>query len=222
MKQSKNTYNIMFMDDPYIYINKHSLAPELCKDIIDIYEKTQNKYRACTVSGVNQDVYKAIQCSAENITDPKWPVIHKFLQKELVRNVKTYAKILDTQIGDGNTFQHITDSIIYNKFNINKYECKHEGKYDYHTDRYIEMNQERQITFIWYLNDVAEGGETEMKGTMRIKPESGKLLLFPSTWTYPHCSLKTISNDKYIIVGWLNIEVDNFIPHLYTNISNPL
>ena len=114
-------------------------------------------------------------------------------------------KTLDDQIGDGNTYKHMKEDIIYNDFHINKYECKNEGKYDYHIDRYLTkgIDQERHITFIWYLNDVDEGGETEMRGNLRIKPESGKLLLFPSTWTYPHCSRKTISNDKYVIVGWL-------------------
>ena len=191
--------------DPYIYINKHSLSPELCKDIIEIYEKTQNKYRATTLGGLNEDVFKAMQCGIENITDPNWQTIHEFLKQELTNNLKRYATILDSQIGDGNTYQHLKEGIIYNDFHINKYECKNEGKYDYHIDRYLAkgLNQERCITFIWYLNDVAEGGETEMKGNIRIKPEAGKLLLFPSTWTYPHCSRKTISNDKYVIVGWL-------------------
>jgi hypothetical protein len=119
--------------------------------------------------------------------------------------VEKYMKTLDNQIGDGKQYKHITDNIIYNGCHINKYECKNEGKYDYHIDRYLTkgMGQERYITFIWYLNDVEEGGETEIKGNIRIKPETGKLLLFPSAWTYPHCSRKTISNDKYVIVGWL-------------------
>jgi hypothetical protein len=191
--------------DPYIYINKHSLSPELCKDIIEIYEKTQNKHRATTLGGFNENILNALQCDMQNITDNDWPVIHEFLQNELKTNVEKYMKTLDDQIGDGKTYKHITDDIIYNVFHINKYECKNEGKYDYHIDRYLTkgMERERYITFIWYLNDVEEGGETEMKGNIRIKPESGKLLLFPSTWTYPHCSRKTISNDKYVIVGWL-------------------
>ena len=191
--------------DPYIYINKHSLSPELCKDIIEIYEKTQNKHRATTLNGMNEDVFNAMQCYIKNITDKDWPAIHEFLKQELTNNLKTYMKTLDDQIGDGNAYQHMKEDIIYNDFHINKYECKNEGKYEYHIDRYLTkgMDQERHITFIWYLNDVAEGGETEMRGNMRIKPEAGKLLLFPSTWTYPHCSRKTISNDKYVIVGWL-------------------
>jgi prolyl 4-hydroxylase len=191
--------------DPYIYINKRSLSPELCKDIIEIYEKTQNKHRATTLGGINENILNAMQCYIDNITDKDWPVIHEFLQKELTQNVLKYMKTLDDRIGDGNKYKHITDDIIYNDFHINKYECKNEGKYEYHIDRYLSkgMDQERHITFIWYLNDVTEGGETEMNGNIIIKPESGKLLLFPSTWTYPHCSRKTISNDKYVIVGWL-------------------
>lgn len=191
--------------DPYIYINKNSLSPDICKDIIEIFEKTQNKHRATTLGGLNEDIFKAMQCGIDNITDPNWQPIHEFLQKELKTNVTKYMKTLDDQIGDGKTYKHIKDDIIYNKFHINKYECEKEGKYDYHIDRYLTkgMDQERYITFIWYLNDVEKGGETEMKGNMRIKPETGKLLLFPSTWTYPHCSRKTISNDKYVIVGWL-------------------
>jgi hypothetical protein len=198
-------YLITHKMDPYIYINKHSLSPELCKDIIEIFEKTQNKHRATTLGGLNEDVLRAMQCYINDITDKDWPTIHEFLKQELLNNLKTYAKMLDNQIGDGNAYQHFKEDIIYDNFHINKYECKNEGKYEYHIDSYLTkgIDQERQITFIWYLNDVAEGGETEMKGNIRIKPESGKLLLFPSTWTYPHCSRKTISNDKYVIVGWL-------------------
>jgi hypothetical protein len=193
--------------DPYIYINKHSLSAEICKDIIEIYEKTQNKSKANTLGGLNEYFLKATQCFIENITDKDWPMIHEFLKQEVINNLKTYATILDAQIGDGNTFNHIPDDILYDNFHINKYECKNEGKYEYHIDSYLSDGLERHLTFIFYLNDVAEGGETEMKGNIRIKPETGKLLLFPSTWTYPHCSRTTISNDKYIIVGWLMLKV---------------
>ena len=62
----------------------------------------------------------------------------------------------------------------------------------------------RIITFLWYLNTVEEGGETEFfNGRISIKPEKGKLLLFPSTWTYIHRGNMPISNDKYILTGWI-------------------
>jgi hypothetical protein len=107
-------YLITHKMDPYIYINKHSLSPELCKDIIEIYEKTQNKHRATTLGGLNEDVFKAIQCGIENITDKDWPTIHEFLKQELTNNLKKYMKTLDNQIGDGNKYKHITDDISMN------------------------------------------------------------------------------------------------------------
>jgi predicted 2-oxoglutarate/Fe(II)-dependent dioxygenase YbiX len=99
-------------------------------------------------------------------------------------------------------------SIIFDNFNIQKYEVSESGKYIYHTDNNVDIqnNTERCITFLWYLNDVCSGGETEFFNNIKISPEIGKLVLFPSTWTYPHCSRPVISNDKYIMVGWLRIK----------------
>ena len=65
------------------------------------------------------------------------------------------------------------------------------------------MDQERHITFIWYLNDVNDGGETAFDGIYKIRPKSGKLVLFPASWTYPHCGKMPLSSDKYIITGWI-------------------
>jgi hypothetical protein len=50
------------------------------------------------------------------------------------------------------------------------------------------------------------GGETEITGYIKIKPKTGSLLLFPATWTYPHCGKMPISNDKYIITGWVYMD----------------
>lgn len=191
--------------DPYIYINKHSLSRDICRDIIAIFEKTKYKHDAATVRGVKKTIFNAVQCPAEIITDSEWTKIHEFLKKELYQNISIYAKQIDGQIQNGTIYNHIAEPIIYNNFHINKYDCTTEGHYNYHIDHLItpDIKLERHITFIWYLNDVEKGGETEVKGEIQIKPETGKLLLFPSTWTYPHTSRRTISNDKYVIVGWL-------------------
>ena len=79
----------------------------------------------------------------------------------------------------------------------------------YHIDFQIETLKKRYrvITYLWYLNDVHEGGETEVLGTIKIKPEAGKLLLFPSTWTYPHCALIPKSGPKYIVTGWVYVDI---------------
>ena len=88
---------------------------------------------------------------------------------------------------------------------IQKYQ-KNKGKYVYHNDASFESTKYRVITYIWYLNDVEEGGETEFFGEYCVKPEKGKLVLFPASWTFPHCGKIPISHDKYIVTGWLYIE----------------
>ena len=65
----------------------------------------------------------------------------------------------------------------------------------------------RVITFIWYLNNVEEGGETEFWKDYNIKPTTGKLVLFPASWTFPHRGKMPISDDKYIITGWIYLNI---------------
>ena len=55
-----------------------------------------------------------------------------------------------------------------------------------------------------YLNDVKEGGETEfLYQHKRYQPKEGTLLIFPAGFTHTHRGNPPISNDKYIVTGWL-------------------
>ena len=114
---------------------------------------------------------------------------------ELNKNVKDY--ILNTSLSDKN------DKLILKTIQIQKY-TKDVGIFETHTDCECEDGKTyRVITFIWYLNDVVEGGETYfLKG--KVIPKKGKLVLFPATWTYLHKGNMPISSDKYIITGWFS------------------
>ena len=68
----------------------------------------------------------------------------------------------------------------------------------------FEKKTYRVLTYLFYLNDVDEGGETEFYGgDIKIKPKQGKMILFPSSWTYPHSGKMPVSSNKYIITGWI-------------------
>jgi len=57
----------------------------------------------------------------------------------------------------------------------------------------------RYLVFLWYLNDVQEGGETVFPDlALRIAPKTGRLLMFPPYWMFQHEGLPPISGDKYI------------------------
>ena len=68
----------------------------------------------------------------------------------------------------------------------------------------IKKKTYRVLTYLFYLNDIDEGGETEFfGGDIKIIPKAGKLIIFPASWTFPHCGKMPISSNKYIITGWI-------------------
>ena len=61
-------------------------------------------------------------------------------------------------------------------------------------------------TVIVYLNDVDEGGETEfLYYPRRVKPQAGRVLLFPASFTHSHRGNPPLSNTKYIMTGWVEL-----------------
>jgi hypothetical protein len=83
---------------------------------------------------------------------------------------------------------------------------KNKGKFIYHDDANIDYQTKkyRLLTYIWYLNDVDEGGETSFRyQDLKVKPDKGGVVVFPATWTYPHEALVPRSSDKLILSSFL-------------------
>jgi hypothetical protein len=68
----------------------------------------------------------------------------------------------------------------------------------------------RALSAICYLNNDYEGGELEFVNfKIKIKPEPGMLILFPSSYAYSHIAHPIVSGTKYAIVTWLR-DQNNF------------
>ena len=62
----------------------------------------------------------------------------------------------------------------------------------------------RMMVYTLYLNDVEEGGETEfLQQSVRVKPKTGRIVLWPAYFTHPHRGNPPLSGTKYIATGWL-------------------
>jgi prolyl 4-hydroxylase len=58
----------------------------------------------------------------------------------------------------------------------------------------------RYLVFLWYLNDVAAGGETYFTDLdIAVQPKAGRLLMFPPYWMFQHEGRRPLSGDKYIL-----------------------
>jgi len=73
-----------------------------------------------------------------------------------------------------------------------------------HTDAILGRHEGlRQLSALIYLNDDYEGGETYFpRQQIKFKAKAGDLLLFPSTFCYPHEALPVTKGVKYAIVTW--------------------
>jgi hypothetical protein len=206
----------------YIYINDTSLSKEICEDIIFLFEKNKEYgYEGITGLGINKNIKDTWDITIGTLIEkypdkPEWKYIHSLLSRELYNNLKIYLDKFNNNT-EYNKYRDVNFTkfkIIENTplkletFQIQKYE-PNIGKYIYHNDSRCELDKKmyRVITYLWYLNDVNEGGETEFFGSYKIKPKTGKLVLFPATWTYPHCAMIPISEAKYIITGWIYIDI---------------
>ena len=59
-----------------------------------------------------------------------------------------------------------------------------------------------------YLNDVENGGNTNFEFyNLKIKPEMGKTLIWPADWTHAHTGEIVNSGSKYIITGWMHLDL---------------
>jgi len=67
------------------------------------------------------------------------------------------------------------------------------------------MIPQRIVTYIFYLNDVDDGGQTQFFGdeSVGVTPEMGKLILFPANPLYVHQGEPVRAGIKYIATGWL-------------------
>jgi hypothetical protein len=76
--------------------------------------------------------------------------------------------------------------------------------YGYHVDAGAGGTHDRIVSGLFYLRDIAEGGETEFPFQLQhVKPKAGLLLLFPPFWTHLHRGSSPVSAVKYNITNFV-------------------
>ena len=186
-----------------VRIYPNSLGETMCNRMISIFEESNLKYEGMTMGGVDKKIKNTIDLHSNLLKDNnEWKCIENIIRKELNTKIEMYY--YDINQGDCQNpryipYSHIEDS----GFQIQRY-IANDGFYIYHNDFSIKNNNLfRILTYIWYLNDVSEGGKTYFHDEIIVKPETGKLVIFPALWTYPHKGEVPISNNKYIMTGWI-------------------
>ena len=96
--------------------------------------------------------------------------------------------------------KHGIENLFHEDYNMLRYQGGQE--YKAHADGFTKDG--RCVSAIVYLNNDYEGGEVEFVNYgIKIKPEPGMLLLFPSNYAYRHIAHPVKSGTKYAIVTWM-------------------
>lgn len=94
------------------------------------------------------------------------------------------------------------------RINLQKYLANQGGYHHWHSEIYPQDasadSLHRVLLFQFYLNDVAEGGETEFFYQRRsIAPKAGRLVIAPAGFTHTHKGHVPRSGDKVIATSWV-------------------
>lgn len=181
----------------FIYEIPNSLTPEFCKQVIEQFEKDDRKEPGVVGSlhELNPDIKTGTDLPIS--TFKEWKEIDQVFFKSLAAALEDLAKTIPWLAMTGDFGYQIQRS-------------QPGERYTYHFDADgpfeggPQSQNRRQVVAIWYLNDVAEGGETEfLLQDIKVKPEVGKLVFFPPFWTHYHRGVSPVSETKYICTTWI-------------------
>jgi len=170
------------------YINNDSL----CNNLINYFETNPNKFKGKI--GSKGEVKISEKDSTDlSIKDFQVPIIKEYLT-HLYFVIKEYQKqYIYSNIGQS--------SWSLKPFNIQRY-LPNEGFHIWHTERQSVGSSLRHLTFMTYLNNVNDGGETEFfYQNLKIKPEKGLTLIWGTDWTFTHRGVPSKTETKYITTG---------------------
>ena len=92
-------------------------------------------------------------------------------------------------------------------FNIQKY-SRGDHFAQLHSERTTLDTLHRLFAWMTYLNDVDDGGQTNFSHyEIKIRPETGKTLIWPAEWTHAHTGEVLKSGTKYIVTGWIHFPI---------------
>jgi hypothetical protein len=193
---NEKTVNI----DNFIGVYDNYITKEECKRAIKLYED-QDKFnntinriggeKASILDKQDQQFY-----AAPNNIDVWWEDLKTIMVNfDLAWN--HYAKNTGALSAYGHSFNFTTLKI--------QKTLPTEGYHVWHIEHNKGRDYEsRAFVFSVYLNDVEEGGETEfLHFSKRVKPKTGRIVIWPAAFPYLHRGNPPLSGEKYILTSWM-------------------
>ena len=185
---------IELKEGSFIFEFNDSLSKDKCDEIIKRFENSSDQHYQGRI-GQNLKEDTSIKKSTDMVISGKdeWKDIDELLFTSLAKALSRVKKQFEFFNGP---FKDVGYAV---------QRTKSGEYYHWHVDSGSHQFSDRQLVAIWYLNDIeGPGGETEfLNQAIKIKPETGKLILFPPFWTHEHRGVKLQKSVKYIATTWV-------------------
>jgi hypothetical protein len=217
----------------FIRIIDNALPDALCDQIIDIFNASPNLKQGQTGGGIDVQKKDSMDVSIQRHKEftPIFKAVNTVTAEHLTAYFKDFFFALIGPMAltmkDPNTGQPLAltadnfDTLGLPKLpqlvnylfrigeiNAQKYTAGKGGYPYWHSEIYPQQAStealHRNLLFMFYLNDVDEGGETEFYyQQQKVKPVKGRMVIAPAGFTHTHRGNKPESNDKYILTSWV-------------------
>jgi len=177
-----------------VQVFDNALPAEFCAQMIDAFNSMQQMHvpnGRGLVAGLEGSAWTEL-----NISPLADPAFKGFFLAKIDEYLARYNAALPMQLP-------VPPRPYIEDIRIKRYRAGTDEKFEPHYDSANKMCN-RYMVFLWYLNDVLEGGETDFADLgLRVQARTGRLLMFPPYWMYQHAGLAPRSNDKYIVSTYL-------------------
>lgn len=189
----------------YILEIPNLIPKSLCDEIINRFELDHRKEPGTIHMDDKPIIDKRLKQNTELFitTTPGWEDIDFKISQYLDFGFKKYLDHLYRTFKCKNELSHIYQGMLISDYRDTGYQIQRISRgesYAWHHDYAWHDGRGRLLNCIIYFNTLEEneGGTTEIFGGTKIRPEAGKLLFFPSAWTFPHCGNEVKGKSKYI------------------------
>lgn len=183
--------------DDFIRVYENSLSDKICNDILNEYVTSDDWSPAMTGGGLDQNARNCdvIGTSNRDIMDKNFNY-RKMLDEKIYNCINSCMKNYESECASKEGLCISQDT----GYELLRYR---EGQfYVQHTDHFKQ--NPRVLSCSICLNDDYEGGEFAFfDRRIKIKPKKGSVIMFPSSFMFPHEVMPVIKGNRYAIITWL-------------------
>jgi hypothetical protein len=167
---------------------------KICDDIIKYHKKCPHKEPGRTFGGVNEKVKKStdVHLDLNSVVGASYMNALQKVANEYITKYKYCNEGAAWGYTENIGIQHYAPG---------------EGYFEWHMERLSGVGRmaARHLTFLTYLNDVTDGGETEFYyQKLKVEPKKGRTIICPTDWTHTHRGISSPTQEKYIVTGWFS------------------